>query len=136
MVLNQRNNDFGVKYEGFVAAEQEYNTNTYGIKGNIDGTILLTHGLAKTKKLTALEIKTGKHKKNAYRGQVILYSLLISERFCYSNPENILIYIRDEDLKQGFEMIKQQKLELDSLIMTRNELARWHKKNQFKHDAG
>ena len=41
MVFHQRNNQFGVKFLRFVAAEQEFNTNTYGIKGNIDSTLLL-----------------------------------------------------------------------------------------------
>jgi hypothetical protein len=36
-------------------------------------------------KITALEIKTGKYKSMSHRGQVILYSLLISERFINSN---------------------------------------------------
>jgi hypothetical protein len=63
-----------------VAAEQEFNTNTYGIKGNIDATILIENKEGH-EKLTALEIKTGKHKRTSYRGQVILYSLLIAERF-------------------------------------------------------
>jgi hypothetical protein len=49
-------------------------------------------------KTTALEIKTGKHKKFSYRGQVILYSLLIAERFKNANPNNILLYIMDDDL--------------------------------------
>ena len=81
---------------------------------------------------TALEIKTGKYKSNAYRGQVLLYSLLISERFLKgANPENILLFIMDEDVKntQSFQYIKQTRSELDSLVMGRNELAKWYKKN-------
>ena len=78
------------------------------------------------KKLTALEIKTGKHKLQSYRGQVILYSLLISERFRNSNIDNILLYInKDDDLDEGFQMVGQKKLELDALIMSRNQLAKW-----------
>ena len=48
---------------------------------------------------TALEIKTGKHKSVSYRGQVLLYSLIISERFLKANPDNILLFIMDENLK-------------------------------------
>jgi len=41
MMLNPRKNQHNVKFEKFCAAEQEYNTDTYGIKGNIDGTIMI-----------------------------------------------------------------------------------------------
>jgi len=56
--------------------------------------------------LTALEIKTGKRKSNEYRGQVIIYSLLISERFKHANPDNILLYIMDDQVKEGFDIVK------------------------------
>lgn len=61
-----------------------------------------------------------------YRGQVIIYSLLIAERFKNANPSNILLYIRENPVKDGFEYIKQSKLELESLILGRNEIAKWH----------
>ena len=101
------------------------------MKGNIDSTIVLKDPKGNLRE-TALEIKTGKHKPPAYRGQVLLYSLLISERFVKSaNPENILLFIMDDDVKNtnSFQYIKQTRSELDSLVMGRNELARWYKKN-------
>jgi hypothetical protein len=80
MVLQGNKNQFGLKYNNFIASEQEFNTHTYGIKGNIDGVISV-----KDKEnrdfVTALEIKTGKHHSVEHRGQVMIYSLLISERF-------------------------------------------------------
>ena len=33
-------NEYKIKYDHFVAAEQEFNTFKYGIKGKIDGTLL------------------------------------------------------------------------------------------------
>lgn len=39
LVFNGRNNQHGLKLLKFMAAEQEFNTWTYGIKGNIDCTI-------------------------------------------------------------------------------------------------
>lgn len=83
---------------------------------------------------TALEIKTGKHHQVSYRGQVMIYSLLISERFKNSNPDNILLYIMENPVKDGFEYLKQQKVELDSLILGRNELAKWQKLNSAHID--
>jgi hypothetical protein len=98
-VFDPKKNAYGIKYEQFIAAEQEFNTNMYGIKGNIDSTIVLRDPEGNVRE-TALEIKTGKYKSTAYRGQVLLYSLLISERFMKSaNPENILLFIMDEDVK-------------------------------------
>ena len=81
---------------------------------------------------TALEIKTGKQHSVSYRGQVMIYSLLISERFKNANPDNILLYIMENPVKDGFEYLKQQKVELDSLILGRNELAKWQQLNSKK----
>lgn len=64
----------------------------------------------------------------------MIYSLLISERFQNANPDNILLYIMENPVKDGFEYLKQQKLELDSLILGRNELAKWQKLNSTHND--
>ena len=124
MVLLPQKNKFGLKFIKFIAAEQEFNTATYGIKGNIDGTLIMRERDG-NEFATALEIKTGKHHAVSYRGQVMIYSLLISERFLNANSDNILLYIMENPVKDGFEYLKQQKLELDSLILGRNELAKW-----------
>jgi hypothetical protein len=55
----------------------------------------------------------------------MIYSLLISERFKNANLSNVLLYIMDESIKNGFEYIKQSKLELDHLILGRNKIAKW-----------
>jgi hypothetical protein len=104
MVLKPEKNNHRIKLDKFVAAEQEFNTSTYGIKAMIDATIFVKDR-SNDQKLTALEIKTGKHKQPSYRGQVILYSLLITERFLNSNPNNILLYIMDENVAEGFDVI-------------------------------
>jgi len=57
--------------------------------------------------VTALEIKTGKHHSMEHRGQVMIYSLLISERFKNANPDNILLYIMENPVRNGFEYLKQ-----------------------------
>ena len=132
-VLLPHKNKHGLRFSKFIAAEQEFNTYTYGIKGNIDSTLVM-----KDKEgvdlVTALEIKTGKHHSVSYRGQVMIYSLLIAERFINANPDNILLYIMEQPVANGFEYLKQQKLELDSLILGRNELAKWHKLNSMHID--
>jgi hypothetical protein len=131
MVLQPKKNPHGIKFSRFTAAEQEFNTDTYGIKGNIDATITVKDQSGK-EMLTALEIKTGKRKCMEYRGQVLIYSLLIAERFKHANPDNILLYIMDDNVKEGFEVIKQKKQELDALVMARNEIAKWTKLNNKK----
>ena len=38
----------------------------------------------------------------------------------------------DDRVSEGFDMIKQQKIELDALVIGRNELAKWQKLNARK----
>lgn len=40
----------------------------------------------------------------------------------------------ENPIKDGFEYLKQQKVELDSLILGRNELAKWQKLNSAHID--
>lgn len=128
MVLKPEKNEARNHFQRFIGAEQEFNTFTYGIKGNIDATILLKNAQGEDK-MTALELKTGKNKRPSYRAQVIIYCLLISERFLNSNPDNILLYILDDDIENGYQIISENKNELDQLIIGRNELAKWFKNN-------
>ena len=129
-VLFPNKNQFGMKYKQFIAAEQEFNTYTYGVKGNIDGVCVVEDKGQSMQ--TALEIKTGKYHSLEHRGQVLLYSLLISERFKNPNPDNILLYIMQEPVADGFEYLTQRYDELNNLILGRNHLAKWYKRNN-KH---
>jgi hypothetical protein len=67
LVLKGSKNQYNLQYSQFIAAEQEFNTLTYGIKGNIDATIVLKDKEGREFS-TALEIKTGKHHSMSYRG--------------------------------------------------------------------
>jgi hypothetical protein len=58
--------------------------------------------------------------------------LLISERFKQPNLDNILLYILDDNVSEGFDIIAQRKNELDALVIGRNELAKWTKLNNKK----
>ena len=113
-----------------MGAEQEFGTKKFGIKGFIDATIKILNE-EQEEKITALEIKTGKYKSLGYRGQVILYSLLLSERFLNSNPNNFLLFIMDEPTQSQdyFQYIKQKRQELGALIRIRNGLAYYFKQN-------
>ena len=48
-------------YRKFVASEQEFNTDLFGIKAKIDGVVLVEDENG-DQKMSALEIKTGKNK--------------------------------------------------------------------------
>ena len=64
-------------YKKFVASEQEFNTDLFGIKAKIDG-VLLVEDENGHQKMSAFEIKTGKNKnQQEYIGQVFFYSLLM-----------------------------------------------------------
>lgn len=62
----------------------------------------------------------------------MIYSLLISERFKNANTDNILLYIMENPVRDGFEYLKQSKLELDQLVLGRNEIAKWQQLNSRK----
>jgi len=79
--------------------------------------------------VTALEIKSGKRYRS-HRGQVLLYSLLMAERFKNSNDDNILLYIMDDNVKERFEIVKTKQMEINAIIICRNRLAKWFKLNQ------
>lgn len=66
LVFKPKNNQYGVTYKQFVAAEQEFNTATYGIKGIIDGIVVLKDNQG-VDLVTALEIKTGKNHLSEHR---------------------------------------------------------------------
>jgi hypothetical protein len=40
----------------------------------------------------------------------------------------------DEDVKGGFQYLRQQKCELDALVIGRNELAKWYKLNSNSYE--
>ncbi len=64
----------------------------FGLRGKVDATLKLVHPITQESRMTALELKTGREQPS-HRGQVLLYALLIAERFKESNPQNILLYL-------------------------------------------
>ena len=67
LVFKGTKNQHGLSYKKLIAAEQEFNTLTYGIKGNIDCTVVTNDNNGRELS-TALEIKTGRHKSLEYDG--------------------------------------------------------------------
>ncbi|XP_078437970.1 DNA replication helicase [Wolffia australiana] len=107
--------------------EEMVQTRRYGLKGMIDASLHLKMksvdgGLMD--KIVPFELKTGKATTGQaamdHRAQVILYSLLMSERYPESDVDSGLIYYLFTDQTLG---IKVQRSDLVGIIMRRNELA-------------
>ncbi|KAL2640981.1 hypothetical protein AAZV13_06G264700 [Glycine max] len=98
----------------------------YGLKGMIDASVRVKIQSQKDdpeEKIMPLEFKTGKapysQSSVEHRAQVILYTLLMSERYQKAVDSGLLYYLRS-DQTQG---IVVQRSDLTGLIMRRNELA-------------
>ncbi|KAG5033418.1 hypothetical protein JHK85_017400 [Glycine max] len=97
----------------------------YGLKGMIDASVRVKIQSQKDdpeEKIMPLEFKTGKAPYSQaieHRAQVILYTLLMSERYQKAVDSGLLYYLRS-DQTQG---IVVQRSDLTGLIMRRNELA-------------
>ncbi|KAF5744240.1 DNA replication ATP-dependent helicase/nuclease DNA2 isoform X3 [Tripterygium wilfordii] len=96
----------------------------YGLKGMIDASLRVKFQSKKNEvkeKIMPLEFKTGKvpNGQAKHRAQVILYTLLMSERYL-KHIDNGLLYYLQSDGTQG---IKVRRSDLVGLIMSRNELA-------------
>ncbi|CAN1834714.1 DNA replication ATP-dependent helicase/nuclease JHS1 [Linum perenne] len=98
----------------------------YGLKGNIDASLRVTvESTAKERdeKIMPLEFKTGKFHfvqlSTEHSVQVILYTLLMSERYQEQIDSGLLYYLQS-DHTQG---ITVQRSDVVGIIMRRNELA-------------
>ncbi|CAN1195509.1 DNA replication ATP-dependent helicase/nuclease JHS1 [Linum perenne] len=93
----------------------------YGLKGNIDASLRVTvESTAKERdeKIMPLEFKTGKLS-TEHSVQVILYTLLMSERYQEQIDSGLLYYLQS-DHTQG---ITVRRSDVVGIIMRRNELA-------------
>ncbi|GAB2270730.1 hypothetical protein Dimus_005601 [Dionaea muscipula] len=98
----------------------------YGLKGMIDASLhvrIQSDGEEATEKIVPLEFKTGKGTNGQsameHSAQVILYTILMSERYL-ENVESGLLYYLHTDVTQGTLVRRSDVL---GLIMRRNELA-------------
>lgn len=99
----------------------------YGLKGIIDASLRIKNVSStgdSTETIIPLEFKTGKgttgQSAMEHRAQVILYTLLMSERYLNENVDSGLLYYLHTDETRG---IKVQRSDVVGLIMRRNELA-------------
>ncbi|XP_064461357.1 DNA replication ATP-dependent helicase/nuclease DNA2-like [Ornithodoros turicata] len=127
-VVPQRTSKFRSRKDVSVTAVRDIEENYWcprlGLKGKVDATTEVTiHGPSGSaeKKLIPLELKTGKHSFSfEHMGQVILYSLMMSERFDEDTSEGLLLYIRDGvDMKR----VPSKHTDCCGLLQRRNDLA-------------
>jgi hypothetical protein len=117
-------NIFRLKYKQQVAIEQEINSQEYGIKGKIDSTVLFENQ-EKSEEIIAVELKTGKYRSPTYRGQVILYNILLDSIFECAGKDSFLVYIMHTE--NVCEKVKTLDREIRPLLQNRNMLARYVK---------
>jgi hypothetical protein len=122
----------------------------FGLKGSIDVTVaaeLLDRDRSgQTLPITCLELKTGRQEGFsgiAHRAQLILYALLLSERYGTSVQATILLYLQNNQtgsncgagsrlahrehgqLTMSLHLIPMVRAELIGILMTRNKLAHY-----------
>jgi DNA replication ATP-dependent helicase Dna2 len=94
----------------------------FGVKGRVDMTLRTPEGIK------PLEIKTGKPSYAiSHTGQVLLYTLLLSEKYRMNINEGVLYYAKTGDCKT----ISAKHGELRGLIQMRNEISNYLKRCDF-----
>ncbi|KAJ2636609.1 DNA replication endonuclease-helicase Dna2 [Coemansia sp. RSA 1286] len=95
----------------------------FGLKGKVDLTVLAQY-IADGAKVQPFELKTGRATQNtSHRAQVILYTLLLSDRYDVSIDAGILYYPRSGEMIQ----VQRSATELRALIGARNEMTQYLK---------
>ena len=76
-----------------------------------------------------MEIKTGRPK-GEYHGQVIIYGLMLAERFkTQASEENLLVYTKEDNILNSNVVVRNNKDTLDAIMLIRNRIAKWQKIN-------
>ncbi|CCG81248.1 putative DNA replication helicase Dna2 [Taphrina deformans PYCC 5710] len=109
--------------------EERFWSPTFGMKGNIDVTAEIQVAIDDEKSIVTapLEFKTGKtsYQQSSHRAQVLLYTLMMSERYQIDVTAGFLYYLETRQITRVAVLHN----EIRSLVLMRNELAR-HMKNK------
>lgn len=104
--------------------EERFWSPQYGLKGNVDVTAQFNVSIddQQTVVTAPLEFKTGKseYQQTSHRAQVLLYTLLMSERYGINVSAGFLYYLESGQITRVASLHK----EIRGLLITRNELAR------------
>lgn len=103
--------------------EERFWSPLFGLKGNVDVTaeFNVTIGSQESIFTAPLEFKTGKtaYQQSSYRAQVMLYTLMMSERYGVNVPAGFLYYLETQQITRVAALHN----EIRGLIFLRNELA-------------
>eukprot|EP01134_Creolimax_fragrantissima_P005432 CFRG5432T1 len=120
-----------IAVDGFLDIEENFWTPKYGIKGKVDGSILVTaresrdHSNSYGQRIMPFELKTGRPPRNgmsmSHRAQVILYTLMMSDRYREGVTEGLLCYLN----REGMVGVAPSRHEIRSLLIARNNLAKY-----------
>ncbi|KAJ3103808.1 Tripartite DNA replication factor [Phlyctochytrium planicorne] len=67
----------------------------FGLKGNIDATVIISDNEAKSHKITPLEFKTGQARSSSHRAQTILYTQLLTDKYS-TDVEQGMLQLRND----------------------------------------
>ncbi|PRT54330.1 DNA replication ATP-dependent helicase/nuclease DNA2 [Wickerhamiella sorbophila] len=135
--IHRSSKELTVKISRTLVIEEEIWSPRYGLKGKIDAVVAASTGGPEF--TSALEIKTGSmsgFSSSAHRAQVMLYSLLLKERYEKILPWMLLYYAQEAAMIAVRPMID----EIRGLILRRNMLVRhinrparlpWHTSSSF-----
>lgn len=116
----------GMAIHSVLQAEENIWSPEFGLKGKVDLSINMRGGRADGDGghhavATALELKTGRQYPEEHRAQVMLYSLLMSQRYGVNVDSGILLYLSQKI--QEMQTVTNSRASLTGIIMQRNALA-------------
>lgn len=116
--------DISVGIRSVLDIEERFWSPLYGLKGNVDVTAEFSMHLGADRAIytAPLEFKTGKtdYQQSSYRAQVMLYTLMMSERYGIPVPAGFLYFLETGQVTRVAALHN----EIRGLLMMRNELAK------------
>ncbi|KAJ3324107.1 Tripartite DNA replication factor [Boothiomyces sp. JEL0866] len=119
LIINWKNQNYQVKggqIRDVDDIEERIWSPKYGIKGNIDATVLNSDNCK-----IPLELKTGKKRHISHNAQTSLYTLLLQDKHKIKVDKALLVYLHGNDTR---EVITNQN-EIRGLIIARNKVAHY-----------
>ena len=115
----------GMGIHSVLQAEENIWSPEFGLKGKVDLSVRMRRGAVTGADgghhAVALELKTGRQYPEEHRAQVMLYSLLMSQRYGVSVDSGILLYLSQNI--QEMQDVANSRASLTGIIMQRNTLA-------------
>nr|CCA19997.1 DNA2like helicase putative [Albugo laibachii Nc14]CCA23290.1 DNA2like helicase putative [Albugo laibachii Nc14] len=108
--------------DNVLATEEAIWSTKWGLKGAIDATLLASFSELESPQIVPLELKTGAQNRlrahHEHRGQVLLYTLLLGERYGVQGADGILMYSSGETIR-----VRSLAAHIRGLVQARNRCA-------------